>query len=249
MSHAVTAYERYVRVEVTRLVEATRRLTETIRSGDRASAQRQYARARVYYERIEPVAEIWGRLDLEIDGRMNDFVPQSGFTGFHRVEQILWSATRAPGGISAAVPVMTALDAHLAQLRARTAPARYTLLEMTSGATELLHEIEASKITGEEERYSHLDLVDFRANLDGTTEIVRLLSPALRIHDPQLLATIDQRTQALVQALDQLRARPGYVGSGYVRYSTVGTPRRRSLAALVEALTESVALTTAATSR
>lgn len=211
------------------------------------------ARARGYYERIEPVAEIWGKLDLQIDGRINDFVPRSGFTGFHRIEEVLWASAatglpRISGGLGAADLVATQLVRHVHQLQALAAQAQYTPLELTAGATDLLHEVEASKIIGEEECYSHLDLLDLVANVAGTNMIVRLLRPALRAYDPTLLKTIDQRAEVVADGLQRYRAQPGYAGSGFLRYTALTTAQRRTLADQIEALTESVALITAAIS-
>ena len=35
-------------------------------------AEQLYPQARIYYERIEPVAEVWGTLDTAIDGRIDN---------------------------------------------------------------------------------------------------------------------------------------------------------------------------------
>ena len=57
-----------------------------------------YPQARVYYERIEPVAEIWGSLDTQIDGRWeNPVTVRSQFIGFHRIEQLIWSDNTLTG--------------------------------------------------------------------------------------------------------------------------------------------------------
>ena len=73
---------------------------------------------------------------------------------------------------------------------------------MSKGAGELIDEIQASKITGEEERYSHIDLVDFEGNLDGSLKTIDLLRPALKQSAPDLLTEIDAQG-----AVVQVRAR------------------------------------------
>ena len=55
-----------------------------------------------------------------------------------------------------------------------------TPAELANGSVELLNEIASSKITGEEERYSHTDLADFQANLDGGQGGVRAADPGAR---------------------------------------------------------------------
>ena len=39
------------------------------------------------------------------------------------------------------------------------------------GAAELIEEVSTGKITGEEDRYSHTDLWDFAANVDGSEKL------------------------------------------------------------------------------
>jgi iron uptake system component EfeO len=246
---AVAGYRTYVNAQLDRLAAATNRLEAALAAGDRAAAERAYGRARPFYERIEPVAEIWGSLDLHIDGRINDFVPRTAFAGFHRIEQLLWTGQRsAPTAatLTRSANIKTTLVSAVGTLRARARAAQYTPLQLTSGATELLNEIQSSKVTGEEERYSHIDLVDFAANVAGVREVVDVFMPALRARDPQLLAEITTRLRQVDLALDRFRAQPGYDGTGFVRFTQVSTAQRRTLAALVQALAEPVALLTGA---
>ena len=51
---------------------------------------------------------------------------------------------------------------------------------MANGAKELLDEVATGKITGEEEAFSHTDLVDLQANVQGARKVVDLLTPVLR---------------------------------------------------------------------
>ena len=55
--------------------------------------------------------------------------------------------------------------------------------ELANGANGLLDEVASSKITGEEDRYSHTDLSDFVANVSGSQTTFGLLAPALRRPD------------------------------------------------------------------
>ena len=57
-------------------------------------------------------------------------------------------------------------------------------LQLANGAKELLDEVASGKITGEEDRYSHTDLWDFNANVDGSKAAVAALRPALEKRDP-----------------------------------------------------------------
>ena len=46
------------------------------------------------YERSEPIAETFGESDVKIDYRLVDYVDENksedGWSGFHRIERILW---------------------------------------------------------------------------------------------------------------------------------------------------------------
>lgn len=52
--------------------------------------------------------------------------------------------------------------------------------KVVGGAAGLIEEVAASKISGEEDRYSHTDLWDFQANVEGSQKIVDLLRPQLQ---------------------------------------------------------------------
>jgi iron uptake system component EfeO len=196
-----------------------------------------YPQARVYYERIEPVAEVWGSLDTSIDGRWeNPVTVASQFVGFHRIEQLLWTDKTLTG----APKLCAGLVTNEQQLLTLVRSAQYNPLEMASGATDLINEAATAKITGEEERYSDTDLPVFAANVQASMEVVTLLQPYLTKKDPALLAQIKQRNAAVTQMLTHYTASPGYDDTGYVDYSTVTSARRRQLSAVVNAFAESL---------
>jgi iron uptake system component EfeO len=191
----------------------------------------------VFYEHIEPVAEIWGTLDTQIDGRWeNPVTVPSQFMGFHKIEQLIWSDNTLAGTRK----LCTGLVQHEQQLGHLVSNAQYSPLEMASGATDLINEAATSKISGEEERYSNTDLPVFQANVDGAMEIVALLRPHLQQKDPSLLALIQRRDAAVAKLMTKYQATPGYDGTGYVEYSTVLDNQRRQLAASVNALAEAL---------
>ena len=47
---------------------------------------------------------------------------------------------------------------------------------MLQGSVDLLNEVSTSKITGEEEIYSHTDLYDFKANIEGAQKSTNCLN-------------------------------------------------------------------------
>ena len=111
--------------------------------------------------------------------------------------------------------------------------AEITATSMANGADELLDEVAKGKVTGEEEAFSHTDLVDMQANIQGARKVVDLLGPVLKEKDPALTTSLDQRFTQLQALLEQHRSK-----GTFVSYATVPQEQRRSLAAAVDALSE-----------
>jgi iron uptake system component EfeO len=195
-----------------------------------AQARRLYAPARYFYEEVEPVAESFGDLDPRIDARIDDVDDPARWTGFHRLEKALWEE----GSLSGMAAVADRLDADIAQLRAKVAAATYQPAQLANGATELLNEVASSKITGEEERYSHTDMSDVAANVAGGRAAFELLVPALQRIDPELAGTVGRRFAEVQDAL-----RPYRQGDdAFVDFATVTGAQRRTLTQKIDALAE-----------
>jgi iron uptake system component EfeO len=89
-------YKIYVTEQLDELASHTKQFTDAVKKGDLATAQKLYAPTRVYYESIEPIAELFSDLDASIDSRVDDHekgVKAEDFTGFHRIEYSLFSRT------------------------------------------------------------------------------------------------------------------------------------------------------------
>ncbi|HEY3747564.1 MAG TPA: iron uptake system protein EfeO [Pseudonocardiaceae bacterium] len=231
---STTDYATWITQQVGLLVSSTQSFVDAIDAGDMAKAETLYGPARVYYEKVEPVAEIWGSLDLNIDGRIDDFDKPADFQGFHKIEQLIWQQKTLTGASTYA----NGLLKNVKELQTLVGQATYQPAEIADGATSLVDEIQSSKVTGEEDRYSHIDLVDFQANLDGSIEAFNVLVPALQKTDPDLVTTVRDRYQAVVTALKPYQQKPGYLNTGYVNYATVGSAARKSLSQVVNAFGE-----------
>jgi iron uptake system component EfeO len=237
LATAVQGYAGYVKQNTANLVSHTQTFCQAINAQDMNQAKVLYPQARVYYERIEPVAEVWGGLDTSIDGRWeNPVTVKSQFTGFHRIEQMLWQDNSLTG----ASAMCAGLVKNEQQLLTLVSKAQYNPLEMASGATDLINEAGTSKISGEEERYSNTDLPVFAANVEASMKVVTLLQPYLQGKDSGLVPLIQQRDAAVQKLLANLRATPGYDQTGYVEYTTVTKADRRQLSAAVNALAEAM---------
>jgi iron uptake system component EfeO len=231
LARAATDYQRYVRSQTAALIDRTTAFVQAVKDGDVEGAKALYPVARGYWERIEPVAESFGDLDPRIDGRDGDQAEGEDFTGFHRIEQALWVA----GDVSDMGPVADQLLTDVEEIVARADETTLDPLQLANGAKALLDEVATGKITGEEERYSHTDLWDFAANLEGSQAAVQAMRPYLEDADPDLVAEIDERFAAAEAELEQYRD-----GDGWVLHDQLTGEQLRGLSDTITALTESV---------
>jgi iron uptake system component EfeO len=236
-------YVAYVRSQVEALESHTATFLAAYRAGDDDTARSLYAPTRAYYERIEPVAESFGELDPKLDFREADVPAGTEWTGWHRIEKDLWPP--APGDDATSyVPLTRAERSRFADLLATDTAAlndavrsddyTITISAISNGAIELLSEVATGKITGEEEIWSHTDLWDFQANLEGARVAYEGVRPIVEAKDPQLVATVDSRFGALEKQL----AHYGSLTDGFVSYSDLTPAQVRELADGVNALAE-----------
>jgi len=236
LAQAGTDYQRYVQSQSAALLEQTTAFVTAVKAGDIPGAKALYPVARTYWERIEPVAESFGDLDPLIDAREGDQEPGQDFTGFHRIEKALWEA----GDVSDMGPYADQLLTNVQEIVTRANDVTLEPLQLANGAKALLDEIATGKITGEEDRYSHTDLWDFAANLDGSKAAVQALRPYLEESDPDLVAEIDERFAATEAELGTHRS-----GDGWVLYDQLDQAQLRALSDSITALTESTSLVAA----
>ena len=225
---AISEYRSYLEQNSADLVAATAPFVAAVAAGDVAKAKRLYPAARIPYERIEPVAESFGDLDPRIDAREND-VPAAQFEGFHRIEQALWVNETTAG----MAPVAKQLLADVEELRRKVKTVELQAVQIANGANELLGEVSAAKITGEEERYSHTDLVDFEANVEGSEAAFEAVKPLVEDADPKLVGQIEAGFEGVYEALEPYRR-----GDGFVTYDELNKADTRRLAQEIDALAE-----------
>jgi iron uptake system component EfeO len=228
----VAAYLTKVRAETDLLVPLTTAFVEAVKAGDVEKAKQTYAAARYHYETVEPLAESFGDLDPNIDAREGD-VPTNQWGGFHRIEQQLWHAGNADG----MAPVADQLLVDVKDLQSKIAGIELEPAQIANGAVELLNEVSSSKVTGEEERYSHTDLSDLAANVDGAKAAFGSVKPLLPANEASLSATIDQRFAGVTAALAKYTA-INPAGNGFVPYTALTPSDTQQLSSSVDALAE-----------
>lgn len=229
---AVDSYRAYVQQQADATVPLVQQLRDAIASGDRAKAQSLYAPSRVGWESVEPVAESFGDLDPRMDVREADLETGQQFTGWHRLEKALWTGE----DLAAVVPVADQLLLDVQELAQRVPNAAITPNSIGNGAKELLDEVATGKITGEEEAFSHTDLVDFKGNVDGAQKAFEVLTPVVQANDPKLVTELTTQFAAVQAALAPYA--DANAPGGYVSYDTVTEDQRRELARAVDALSE-----------
>jgi iron uptake system component EfeO len=226
---AVDQYRQYLITQTAALTAATKTFTDAVDSGNIEAAKAAYPPARIPYEAIEPVAEAFGDLDPRIDAREGD-VPKKDWGGYHYIEKALWK----DGSLSSVTPQVTAdLNTNVQTLQNLVQDVELQPAGIANGAVELLNEVSKSKITGEEERYSRTDLVDFEANVRGAEAAYDAVKPILQKKNPQLVTELDAKFAAVYTALQ-----PYGSGTQYVSYTDLTKADTKKLSQVIDALAE-----------
>jgi iron uptake system component EfeO len=214
---AAAEYKTYATGQIDELVGVVKVLTDAVRANNLQAAQDAYAPSRIPWERIEPLAALVEEIDGKVDARVDDFagVDDAEFTGWHRLEYLLFQQNTTEGG----APFADQLDKDIAALKEQFPSVEVKPVDVATGAAELIEEVSEGKITGEEDRYSKTDLWDFDANLQGSQAAVDKLKPALEKADPELLGKIETGFADINATLQPLRR-----GDGWVLYCTENDP-------------------------
>jgi iron uptake system component EfeO len=232
---AVEQYTAYVAEQVDETIAATTTFTDAVRAGDLEGAKAAYAPSRQGWERIEPIASLVEELDGAMDARVDDFEGEDDpeFTGWHRLEYILWSLGTTDG----AAEFADKLDADLQTLKTELAEIEIPPAALAVGSSELIEEVSTGKITGEEDRYSGTDLWDFAANVEGSEAAFGFLTPAVEEEDPELVATIE----GLFAELDGQLAAYSDGAGGYKPYSELTEADKTAMQTTLAELSENLA--------
>jgi iron uptake system component EfeO len=248
LADGTKSYAGYVVDQVNQLNSGVKALDAAIQAGNLAQAKVEYAKARPFYERSESnvdgfvlpgfaVDDNAGNLDYLIDMRESTPVDAKvGWKGFHAIERDLWQGNAITPGTKA---LSTELVGNVNKLVGIVGPLQYKPEDLANGAADLIEEVQNTKITGEEEAFSHIDLVDFAGNVEGAQQAYAALRPGLQKVDANLVTQLDQQFQTVLSTLDGYRdaAAPG----GY----KVWTPELRAtdapkLTAVIQPLHQSL---------
>lgn len=195
---------------------------------------------RIDYREIDYLAEA--------DALREDDPTFTQWLGFHRIEKDLWTpapdavqpdGTSAYDGWHPSSPeerqvVGKTLIEDMNKLYETVhdpnfiADQQINISTVSNGAADLLEEIAKSKVTGEENWWSHYDLWDFQANLEGAKVAFDLVKPIAQRKGEEgkaLTAQIDEE----FGKLEALVAKYGSLKDGFVMYDKVTTTQQREL--------------------
>ena len=231
VAQAISDYRAFVATESDQLLAGTEQFVAAVKAGDVAKAKTLYPTARLPWETIEPVAGSFGDLDPRIDGREDVIEDGMKFTGFHRLEKDLWVTGLQADSNAIADQLLTDVK----EIATKSKTVQPTALTIANGAKALLDEVATGKITGEEERYSHTDLWDFRGNLQGSQSALETLRPVVTERNPALQKTLDARFGELNKLLESHR-----VNGSFVSYTKLTAADIKALTVSLDALGEEV---------
>lgn len=236
-TQATTQYAAYVKDQTEQLQTGTEKFSQAYRAVDDEKARALYATVRMHWERIEPVAESFGDLDPKLDLREADLEEGQEWTGWHLLEKDLWppkgEAKSTALSDSERKKYAEKLVADTKVLYDRTRDMTFTPDQLSNGAKELLDEVATGKVTGEEEVWSHTDLWDFQANVDGARIAYEDLQPLVAKRDADLDQTLKTRFEELQTLLDEHKE-----GDGFRLYTDLNEDEVKELSDAVNALSE-----------
>jgi iron uptake system component EfeO len=209
LEKAAADYKAYAVAQSDELVKVVKVFTDAVRAGNLKAAQDAFASSRQPWERIEPIAGLVEHTDAKTDSRVDDFanVDDPAFTGWHRLEYLLFEKNTTEGG----APFADQLDADIANLQKQLRSVDVKPIDVANGAAELIEEVSQGKLTGEEDRYSKTDLWDFDANLQGSQVAIDKLSGPLQEVDAALLDNISAGFSQIFDTMRPLRQGDGWV--------------------------------------
>lgn len=237
LDQEVAAYKEFAIDQLDKFTSSTEDFVNAVKAGDMKKAKEIYPLARMYFERSEPIAESFGDLDPRIDARLADIKDEGkgeeDWSGYHKLERALWVEKTTKGYEKVADQLL----ADSKELRARVETVEVTPKLMVNGAVDLLNEVSTSKITGEEEIYSHTDLYDFKANIEGAEKIFTILEKKIQDKDPALAENLTKQFKNVNDLLAKHETKDG----GFVSYTKLKKEDTQALSLAVNQLGEPLA--------
>jgi iron uptake system component EfeO len=233
-------YKVFLVLETNALATATQQFADAVKAGDVELAKTLYEPARLSYKHIEPVADRFADLDTAINARAVYFAKQEedpAFGGFHRLEYGLFAKNSTEG----LAPFADKLLADVTVLQQRVRELQVLPETLAASAARLLNKVADSAAAGDEDRYSHSDLADFQANVEGSRKIVTLLRPLTEKANLDLARSLDTQFDATLAKLASFKQQDQYPS-----YDRLSEADRTAIADQMRALAAEIAKLNAA---
>jgi iron uptake system EfeUOB component EfeO/EfeM len=163
-------------------------------------ARAAWLTAHLTWHRIGGAYDAFGDLGSAIDGTAGGLVggaTNAQFSGFHKVEFDLWQND----DLAAAAADTAALGADVHQLSVKFPNEAIAATELPLRAHEILEDALRDELSGDDDYGSGTDMASVEADVDGTRELLMLLTPVLRPRAPDLVATATADLNRLDAAL------------------------------------------------
>jgi iron uptake system component EfeO len=134
--------------------------------------------------------------------RASSLDPAVGWHGFHAIERDLFQNGQITDGTK---KFAVELQKNATTLSALVKTLDYKPEDLANGAADLLEEVQSNKVSGEEESYSHIDLVDFAGNVEGAQQAFAYLEPGMLKIDADLTDRVNAEFAKVNQMLDTYR--------------------------------------------
>jgi high-affinity iron transporter len=206
----IASYRAYVTTQLTLESSEVKALEAAIASGDTTAARSAWLTAHLTWHRIGGAYDAFGNLGLSIDGtaaRLPDGVASPQFTGFHKVEMDLWQTD----DLSTARTDVAVLQQDLNQLATLFPGESIPATELPLRTHEILEDALRDELSGDDDYGSGTDMASVAADVDGTRELLSLLTPLLDSRAPHLVATVDSQLVTLDAALSATQANGHWV--------------------------------------
>ncbi|MBX3286218.1 MAG: EfeM/EfeO family lipoprotein [Actinobacteria bacterium] len=235
MLDALASYQAYVQQQAGTVARDVARFTDAVRAGDVELAKQLYPASRQAFVRIEPLVPLIAPGVASKVARDTTTDPSGDeateLAAWPKLEQDLWET----GDLSDSAPVADELDAQLATLAEAAPGFAVTPRAMVLGARMLMAWAAQEAASGAAQPYSHTDMWDLAARLDGANAARQMFAGVVAAQDPEAATAIDDRAEAAIDAVAPYRT-----AEGWKAYDGVTEAQREELAAAFQAFADAV---------
>lgn len=236
----LSEYKVFLIMQSNTMLKGAEALQTAIKAGDLEAARAAYLQTRAPYKRMEVIAGRFADLQSQIDpvaAYLEKREEDAAFTGFHRIEYGLWGKNSTEGLESFAAQLSDNLEA----LKDRLKSTKLTPDVLLRNTASFLNQQAEGQILAGDNAYSHLDLDDLNAKLDGVEKTLALVQQLSE--KPAAVET--QNTIATLQAFREEIASLS-AGVPARSYAEIDQSARQKLAAQAKALSSAITKLTAA---